>query len=148
MSNALAAKADTSVGMPRPVWPALARGWACRCPQCGQGRIFGAYLKVAPQCSECGTEFHHHRADDAPPYFTMMVVGHVVIGLLLVVERRFSPELWLQLVLWLPLTVVMSLLLLPRIKGMLICYQWALRMHGFGIGNDPAAPDPMPEARG
>lgn len=110
----------------------MQRGWRCRCPDCGEGRLFASFLKVPHACAHCGTELHHHRADDAPPYFTMFIVGHVVIGALLMVEKRWQPEVWVHLVLWLPLTIVMSLWLLPRIKGALIAQQWALRMHGFG----------------
>jgi uncharacterized protein (DUF983 family) len=106
----------------RSVWPAM----------CGTGRLFSAFLKVAHACPTCGTELHHQRADDAPPYFTMFIVGHVVIALLLIVERNYQPAMWIHLALWLPLTTAMSLWLLPRIKGALIAQQWALRMHGFG----------------
>jgi uncharacterized protein (DUF983 family) len=110
------------------------RGFAQRCPACGQGRLYVRFLKVEPVCKTCGTALHHHRADDAPPYFTMFVVGHVVIGLLLVVERKYAPAIALHLALWLPLTLGLSLFLLPRIKGALIGQQWALGMHGFGGG--------------
>jgi uncharacterized protein (DUF983 family) len=111
---------------------AMLRGWAQRCPDCGEGALYGRYLKVNHACPSCGTELHHHRADDAPPYFTMFIVGHVVIALLLVVERKYTPPIWLHLALWLPLTLGLSLWLLPRIKGLLIGLQWAQRMHGFG----------------
>jgi uncharacterized protein (DUF983 family) len=139
---------------PRDSWAAARRGWACRCPSCGEGRLFTAFLKVADRCAACGTELHHHRADDAPPYFTMFVVGHVVIGLLLAVEKRFQPDLWVHIALWVPATIVMSLWLLPRIKGALIGWQWALRMHGFGqsvVGVDtpePWAGDTVPKRDG
>jgi uncharacterized protein (DUF983 family) len=94
--------------------------------------MFDGFLKVVDQCATCGEALHHQRADDAPPYVTMFIVGHVVIGLLLAVEKRFQPDLWVHLVLWLPATVILSLWLLPRVKGALIGWQWALRMHGFG----------------
>ena len=80
----------------------------------------------------------------------MFIVGHVVIGGLLIVEKKFQPDYWVHMVLWLPLTVGMSLWLLPRIKGAFIGLQWAWRMHGFGTpvagidvaegwaGDDPA----------
>ena len=42
--------------------------------------------------------------------------------------------------------LVLSLVLLPMIKGALIGLQWALRMHGFGAGPDPADPMPDPAA--
>jgi uncharacterized protein (DUF983 family) len=109
----------------------LWRGLTCNCPSCGAGKLFGGYLKTQPACSSCGTIFSGHRADDAPPYFTMMIVGHVVVPLMLLVERIWSPELWVHFVLWLPLTLFMSLALLPMVKGAIIGLQWAFRMHGF-----------------
>ncbi len=95
-------------------------------------------------CAHCGEALHHHRADDAPPYFTMLIVGHIVIGLLLTVEMTYHPETWVHMVLWGPVTLLLSLLLLPRIKGALIGVQWAGRMHGFGCGPDPGAPEIWP----
>ena len=117
---------------PRDAAAAFWTGWRQRCPSCAQGRLFGSYLKVEHACATCGTELHHQRADDAPPYFTMFIVGHVVVALLLVVEKKYRPDLWVHLSLWLPMTTVLSLWLLPRIKGAFIGLQWAWRMHGFG----------------
>jgi uncharacterized protein (DUF983 family) len=116
----------------RPRWQPLKRGFAGRCPACGQGRIFRKYLKVAEGCASCGEELHHHRADDAPPYFTILIVGHVVGTLLLLGEERWpAAPMWMPIVAGLVLAIVLSLALLPRVKGALIGWQWALRMHGF-----------------
>ena len=93
--------------------------------------LFRRYLKVADNCPNCGEALHHHRADDAPPYFTIIIVGHIVVGLMLAVEMAYRPPLWLHAVLWLPLTVLLALLILPPIKGALVGLQWALLMHGF-----------------
>ena len=129
----------------RPWWPAMKRGWACKCPACGKGAIFGRFLKVNDHCPACNEALHHHRADDAPPYFTMTIVGHVVVAGILIVERRYQPEIWIHLLLWLPMTVLLSLWLLPRIKGALIAIQWSARMHGFALPGTPADPaDPAP----
>jgi uncharacterized protein (DUF983 family) len=115
----------------RDVWRAMLDGFRGRCPACGTGRLFGRYLKVQDACAHCGEELHHHRADDAPPYFTIMIVGHVVVGAVLPVERAFAPPLWAHAALWLPLTLALSLWLLPRIKGAIVGLQWAFYMHGF-----------------
>jgi uncharacterized protein (DUF983 family) len=128
----------------RPLQQAMLRGARGRCPACGVGRMFRAYLKVADHCPHCGEALYHQRADDAPAYFTMAIVGHVVIGGVLSLEQSYAPETWVQLAIWMPATLVLSLVLLPVIKGMLVSLQWALRMHGFGKGKDPAAPDPDP----
>ena len=106
--------------------------------------MFRAYLKVADRCDVCGEELFHHKADDMPPYLSILIVGHVIVGGVLAVERGLAPPTYVHMLLWLPLTVLLSLWLLPRIKGALIGLQWAYRMHGFGAGHDPANPDPVP----
>jgi uncharacterized protein (DUF983 family) len=121
---------------------AVLRGLSCRCPACGTGPIYNGYLKVAESCAACGEELHHQRADDAPPYFTMFIVAHIVVGGILMLEQSYAPETWIHLVIWLPMTLILSLWLLPRVKGGLIGLQWALRMHGFGGADEAAEPPP------
>jgi uncharacterized protein (DUF983 family) len=127
----------------RPVLKAMLRGARLRCPNCGSRTLFASYLRVSSRCGACGEELHHHRADDAPPYFTMLITGHIVVPLLMTVELVYGPPVWLHLLIWLPLTVALSLLLLPVVKGAIVGLQWALRMHGFagqsGGGTAPAA---------
>jgi uncharacterized protein (DUF983 family) len=130
----------------RDVQQAIARGLKQTCPACGKGALFGKYLKVVDACPDCGEALHHHRADDAQPYFTILIVGHIIGGGVLWLENTFAPATWVHAVIWIPATLIMSLLLLPRVKGALIGLQWALRMHGFdGEGKDPADPDPIEE---
>ncbi len=106
-----------------PSWPlpslpvALGRGLLCRCPGCGQTKLFNGYLRVVPECANCGAPVGLARADDAPPYFTIAIVGHIVIGGMLFLEKAYSPPLWVHAAIWLPLTLVMSLVLLRPIKG-------------------------------
>jgi uncharacterized protein (DUF983 family) len=130
----------------RSVSDAMRRGGAGKCPACGKGALFTRYLEVAHRCPECAEELYHHRADDAPPYFTMLIVGHLVVAGVMFVEDYFHPNYWVHIFMWVPLTIGLSLLLLPRIKGALVGLQWALRMHGFGGPDafDPALPQPDP----
>jgi uncharacterized protein (DUF983 family) len=116
----------------RNVWRAIRRGFAGRCPCCGKGAMFRAYLKVNDRCAVCGTELFHQRADDAPPYVTILVVGHIIGALMLSVEW-LAPDLPIlyQVLIWPTLTLALCLGLLPAFKGALIGTQWALRMHGF-----------------
>jgi uncharacterized protein (DUF983 family) len=138
------AAAPAAAAPHRDVWSAMLAGWRCRCPACGRGRLFRAFLKVADTCPECSEALHHQRADDAPAYFTMVIVGHVIVGGILALEKARHPETWVHLVIWLPLMAAMTLFLLPRIKGALVGLQWANRMHGFG--GIPDAPEPDPAA--
>ncbi|MEO1719218.1 MAG: DUF983 domain-containing protein, partial [Pseudomonadota bacterium] len=66
--------------------------------------------------------------------------GHVLVGGLLALERAVKPDAWVHLAIWLPLTVILSAYLLPRVKGALIGLQWAHRMHGFGEDGEPRDP--------
>jgi len=120
----------------RAIWPAVKRGLLGRCPQCGEGRLFGRFLKTVERCDACGEEMHHHRADDLPPYLTIIVVGHLVVPQVLWVEKTFHPDVWIQMTAWLPLTVALTLLLLQPAKGGVVGLQWANRMHGFGDADD------------
>ena len=115
----------------RPLKNALWRGFRRRCPNCGTGRMFRAFLKVADTCGHCGEELHHQRADDAPPYFTMVIVGHIVIPAMLLVEILYKPPLELHFVLWTTLTLALTFTLMPSVKGAIVGLQWALCMHGF-----------------
>lgn len=134
---------------PRDTATALKRGFSCRCPQCGEGRIFGKFLKVNPTCSNCGLNLDGHRADDMPPYIVIMIVGHIVVGLNLAFEQGAEWPLWIHFAIWPTLTLVSALMLLQPVKGALIGYQWALKMHGFDpeARRDPALPDPLPDAK-
>jgi uncharacterized protein (DUF983 family) len=117
---------------PRNWKSALLRGFRLKCPNCGKGRMMHAYIKVENTCANCGEPLHHHKADDAPPYFTITLVAHMVVPALLIVEKTAKPPLWLHAAIWLPLTLFLSLWFLPRIKGSIVGLQWAHRMHGFG----------------
>lgn len=120
------------LGPPRPIFGSLWRGFLRRCPNCGKGALFARYLKVVDSCPACAEPMHHQRADDAPPYVTIVIVGHIVIPLVLLVEREWAPPTPVHWLLWLPLSLALALFFLPRVKGALVALQWACRMHGFG----------------
>ncbi|MGI8724509.1 MAG: DUF983 domain-containing protein [Methyloceanibacter sp.] len=126
----------------------MLRGALLRCPACGGGSMFARYLKVVDDCPRCGEALHHHRADDAPPYFTIFIVGHIVVGLVLFVEMAYRPALWVHGLLWLPLTIILAVLFLPPVKGALVGLQWALLMHGYDPNAEEETIDafePLPE---
>jgi uncharacterized protein (DUF983 family) len=121
----------------RHIGRAMLRGATCRCPQCGKGRLFRAFLKVADSCPHCGEELHHQRADDAPAYFNILIVGHVVAPIALAVETAFAPSYWVHIALWGPLATAMAIGLMQPIKGTIVALQWANFMHGFNPAGDP-----------
>ena len=120
----------------RPIWPAIRRGLRCRCPNCGKGALLRGYLKVRDTCPACGEDLHHHRADDGPAYLTILIVGHLFAPAILFVYFRWQPSPWTMAIGFSIGVVVLSLMLLPRIKGAIVGLQWAKRMHGFGSAPD------------
>ena len=122
---------ESGVVEKRDVWTALKRGLRGRCPRCGEGKLFRAFLKTADSCSACGQDFTAHRADDLPAYLVIIIVGHIVVPLVLYIETNYAPPVALQLSIYLPLTLFSALALLQLVKGAVVALQWALRMHGF-----------------
>jgi uncharacterized protein (DUF983 family) len=133
-------------GEKRDMWQAMGRGAMCRCPNCGKGKLFRAYLKVNDTCPVCGEELFHHRADDLPPYLSIVIVGHLLIFALLDVEMtQATVDPILSLAILIPLAIILPLALLPSIKGAVVGLQWANRMHGFDPKvRDPALPEEDP----
>jgi len=128
-------KRQTGPAEKRDLWTALKRGLRCRCPRCGEGKLFRAFLKVDDHCAVCALDFSPHRADDLPAYLVIIIVGHIVVPLALMIETNYSPPVALQLSIYLPITLIASLLLLQPVKGAVVGVQWALRMHGFDEQN-------------
>lgn len=106
-----------------PVDPVKA-GLSGRCPRCGEGRLFRGFLSVGDRCGNCGLDYSFADAGDGPAVFVILIIGFVVVGLALWMEVSLNPPLWLHFMLWIPLTLVLSLVALRLIKGLLIVLQY------------------------
>jgi len=116
----------TSLPMPSQ-FAVLKRGFMCRCPNCGKGRLFRAYLKIADHCDVCGEQLGHIRADDLPAYLTIAIVGHIVVfGMLTAVQRGVSNLVGITVSI--VFTISASLWLLPHIKGAVAAHLWRLKI--------------------
>ena len=108
---------------PKPPWPvpslatALRRGLMGRCPVCGKGRAFDGFLRVAARCDHCAAPLGLVRADDAPPYFTILIVGHIVVPAMLIMQKMADPSIWLLSAIFVPLTVIPAIGLIRPVKG-------------------------------
>lgn len=98
-----------------------------RCPRCGVGRLFTRYLKITERCDVCGLGFAGHDVGDGPVVPAILVIGGLVVGLAWMVEVNFQPSLWVHAVLWGPLTLALSLGMLPILKGISVAMQYRLR---------------------
>ena len=110
---------------PSKIGLGVRRGLGLRCPQCGQGRLFGRFLKVAEACETCGTDNTRYPSDDAPPYLTIVIVGHIILPLALWSNEAWLPSMWLNLWIWVILAVLMTIAMLPFVKGAVVGFAWA-----------------------
>ncbi len=109
---------------------AMRRGFGGKCPRCGNGALLAGYLKPKSSCCACGAETGDIYTADIAPYFTIMIVGHIVIPLLLAVEKFAAPPIWLQVAFWPAFGLALTLWFLPRVKGSIMGLMWALGMRG------------------
>lgn len=112
------------------LWTALSRALGRRCPNCGRGRLFASYLKQVERCAACGEAFSHIRSDDAAPWLTILVVGHVLVPILLTVEQNTSWPDWVAMTVWPVAALALAALVLPRAKAVFIGLIWATRAPG------------------
>ncbi len=102
----------------------LRTGLTCKCPACGEGKLFSGFLDVAEQCDRCGQDFSRINSGDGPAVFVIFIVGFAVVGLAFWVEVVFSPPYWLQLAIWMPAILIASVGLLRPFKAILIALQF------------------------
>ena len=118
---------DSHPSTGNPVLLGLLRGFQRRCPNCDKGRLFRGYLKVEETCPVCGHDNGQYRADDAGPYFTVLLVGHLVIGPLLFFPFIWKAPIGLVLASTLIPIAALTMALLPVVKGAVIGAQWGMR---------------------
>jgi uncharacterized protein (DUF983 family) len=107
-----------------PLLQSALRGIVCRCPRCGQGKLFVGFLTLRPACERCGLDYAFIDSGDGPAVFIIMLAGAVVVTCALIVEVKYQPPFWVHAALWLPLILVTTLLPLRSMKSLLIALQF------------------------
>jgi uncharacterized protein (DUF983 family) len=125
----------------RPLRPALLRGLRNRCPACGEGAIFARFLKPANACAHCGQMLDGHEADDFPSYIVIILLGHIMVPTMIEVNSALAIPLGWQVAIWPTLALILAVGMIQPVKGAVIAYQWARRMHGFAASPTPEAID-------
>ena len=113
---------------------AARRGLLGRCPGCGKTPLFKAYLKQVQACPACHAEFGRIRADDAAPWATIIVIGHIFLPLVFFLDLDARLPLWASLLAYAGLLSLLALVLLPRAKGLFIGLLWVTRAPGVEAG--------------
>ncbi|WP_022684411.1 DUF983 domain-containing protein [Sphingobium bisphenolivorans] len=115
----------------RPLGPALALALKGRCPACGEGRMFGRFLKPASACGHCGQAWDVSRADDFPAYIVILLLGHLLVPLMIEVNAALDVPLGVQALLWPAIAILLAMLMIQPAKAAVITFQWSRRMDGF-----------------
>ena len=105
---------------PSPLTTAL----TCRCPRCGEGKLFKGFLTLRPRCDSCDLDYDAFDSGDGPAVFIILAAGFVVVFAALVVEVMYQPPFWLHAVLWGPIILLMTLGPLRPMKSGLIALQY------------------------
>lgn len=113
---------------------AMLRGALGRCPSCGETPLFRAYLKQVAACPACDAEFARIRSDDAAPWLTIILVGHIFLPLIFYIDLAAFMPVWATVAVWGAVFCSLSLILLPRTKGFFIGFLWASRAPGVDAG--------------
>ncbi len=100
------------------------RGLACKCPRCGEGKLYDGFITLRPACPACGLDYAFIDAGDGPAIFIIMLAGAIVVTAALIVEIKYQPPFWLHAALWLPLITAITLLPLRSMKSLLIALQF------------------------
>jgi len=87
-------------------------------------------LDVRQACEACGLDLSAQDAGDGPAVFVILFLGALVVGLAALVEIKFSPPIWLHLLLWGPLIVIGAIAMLRPLKAGLIALQYRHRRLG------------------
>ena len=114
-----------AVSQKRSLAVGMKRGARMRCPNCGEGHLYRKYLKVQV-CEACGNDNTKYPADDAPPYFTILIVGHLVVAPLLFLPWIWQGNIWAVLGTVMPALLILTLAFLPVVKGAVVGLHWAM----------------------
>ena len=106
------------------VFQSAVRGLACKCPRCGNGKLYAGFLTLRPVCESCGLDYAFIDSGDGPAVFIIMIAGAIVVACALIVEIKYQPPFWLHAALWLPLVLATTLLPLRSMKALLIALQF------------------------
>ncbi|MDF2095936.1 DUF983 domain-containing protein [Aquibaculum arenosum] len=102
----------------------LAAGLGCRCPRCGQGRLFDGFLTVQDRCERCGLDLKSADSGDGPAVFLIFILGFLVVPAALLFESWVEPPLWVHAVLWGVVILGGAIAMLRPFKATMIALQY------------------------
>jgi uncharacterized protein (DUF983 family) len=102
----------------------------CRCPRCGQGKLYDGLLSVAASCARCGLDLRAQDAGDGPAAFVVLILGAISVALAILIEAKLEPPAWIHLVLWPPVVIGGGIVLMRHLKAGMIALHYRHRSFG------------------
>lgn len=103
---------------------ALSAGMRCRCPNCGEGRVYRTFLTFKDQCDACGADLTIADAGDGPSFFVMFAALILIVPSAMFFEFAFRPPGWVHILIWPPITIAFAMFFLRPVKALLFALQW------------------------
>jgi uncharacterized protein (DUF983 family) len=110
-------------------------GLLCRCPNCGRGKLFDSFLRVAPRCAACGFDLGAADSGDGPAVFIILIVGFIACFGMLFTEIAYRPPIWVELLIWPLVGAVLCLAMLRPAKGLMLALQFHNRASEAGAAD-------------
>jgi len=123
------------------------RGLRGKCPRCGNGGLFRAWIKPVDHCASCHYDWSVQQADDFPAYIGIFIVGHLLAPVVILMIGTLGMSAWATLAIILPLAIAMLIAMLQPVKGGVIAMLWWWGVGAFKQERGPEhanAPDQEP----
>lgn len=99
------------------------------CPRCGAKTLFEGPARIAFQCGQCGLKLAELERGGRLAGVVTIIVAVVLILIALGIESVYRPPLWLQAVVWAPVTIGTVIGVLRLFKTALLYANYE-RQHG------------------
>lgn len=116
----------------------LSVGLRCRCPRCGEGRLFDGFITLKPRCEACGLDYGFADPADGPAFFIMMTMAFPVTAFGIWLELAYEPPLWIHALITLPLLLLACVPVIRPLKGLFIASQYINKAGEGRLATSPA----------
>lgn len=97
-----------------------------RCPKCEKSSLYQGYLTIKPSCESCGLDLREHDVGDGPAFFTITLLGFVVVGISFAAEIFFRPPYWMHGLILFAVMLALTPLCLRFFKSYFIAMKYKL----------------------
>ena len=105
------------------------------CPQCGEGKLFDGFLRVARKCDRCGLALARNDSGDGPAVFLVFILGFLAVPLVLWIEFTFEVASWVPVAVGTGFVLVAALVLLRPAKAYVLALQYKHRREDYESGS-------------